>query len=47
MDAIFAFLKSHALTPRIGAEYDLAHIREACMALDGGTVKGKIVVNVS
>ena len=44
MDDIFGFMKAHRLAPMIGAKFDLAHIRQACEALDGGTVNGKIVV---
>lgn len=43
---IFAFLKKHDLSPGIGAEFDLEHIRNACIALDSGSVNGKIVVTV-
>ena len=41
-----AFLNKHRLEPMIGASYDLDHIRDACIALDGGKVNGKIVVTV-
>lgn len=44
---LFAFLALHCLHPRIGASYDFAHIRDACVALDEGRVNGKIVVTVS
>ena len=46
MDDIFGFINEHELSPKIGAEYDFEHIREACEALDGGRVNGKIVVTV-
>lgn len=46
MDRIFQFLQKHRLSPRIGAAFDLAHIMDACIALDSGTVDGKIVVTV-
>ena len=41
-----AFLNKHRLEPMIGASYDFDHIRDACIALDGGKVNGKIVVTV-
>ena len=47
MDDIFVFMNEHKLSPKIGAQYDLDHIREACEALDGGKVNGKIVVTVN
>ena len=46
VDDIFAFLKQHQLEPAIGACYDFDNIRDACVALDGGKVNGKIVVTV-
>ena len=47
MDEIFSFMESHALFPHIGASFDFADISEACTALDGGGVNGKIVVEVT
>ena len=44
VDDIMAFLNKHRLEPMIGASYDFDHIRDACIALDGGKVNGKIVV---
>ena len=46
IDDIFRFMNAHKLSPMIGAEFDFEHIREACIALDGGKVNGKIVVTV-
>ncbi len=46
MGDIFGFLDKYHLKPVIGARYDLEHIREACAALDSGSVNGKIVVSV-
>ena len=46
MGAIFAFLEEKGLLPCMGAVYDFKDIREACIALDGGKVNGKIVVTV-
>ena len=46
VDNIMAFLNKHRLEPMIGASYDFDHIRDACIALDGGKVNGKIVVMV-
>ena len=44
MDDIFTFLQTHALTPVLGKAFDLAHIRDAVIAQDEGSVNGKIVV---
>lgn len=46
VDDIFSFLREHRLAPVIGACYDFADIRSACIALDGGKVNGKIVVKM-
>ena len=46
MDRIFSFIQKCGLTPDIGAAFDLAHIADACQALDSGKVNGKIVVTV-
>ena len=43
---IFDFIDKHHLSPPIGAVYDFENIREACIALDKGTVNGKIVVKI-
>lgn len=43
---IFDFIDKHHLSPLIGAVYDFENIREACIALDKGTVNGKIVVKI-
>lgn len=43
---IFQFMDDHSLKPLMGAVYDFKDIREACMALDHGTVNGKIIVRV-
>ncbi len=40
---IYHFMDAHNLRPLIGAVYDFADIREACIALDEGKVDGKIV----
>ncbi|MCR5826043.1 MAG: zinc-binding dehydrogenase [Oscillospiraceae bacterium] len=47
VDSIMAFLNRNHLEPMVGARFDLDHIRDACLALDGGKVNGKIVVTVS
>lgn len=47
MDDIFAFIDRNKLSPCIGASYGFEDIQEACMALDGGKVNGKIVVEVT
>lgn len=46
MHDIFAFLDKHALKPAIGARFDFEHIRDACIALDSGSVNGKIIVTL-
>lgn len=46
IDDIFAFIDRIKIKPCIGASYGFGDIREACMALDGGKVKEKIVVDV-
>lgn len=43
---IFSFIVQYNLKPLIGAVYDFAHIKDACVALDSGKVNGKIVVEV-
>ncbi len=43
---IFTFMDKHSLKPLIGATFDFAHIKDACVALDSGKVNGKIVVRV-
>lgn len=44
MQDIFGFLDKHSLKPAIGASFAFGQIRNACMALDSGSVNGKIVV---
>lgn len=46
MNNIFSFIRKNNLRPCVGAEYDFSEIKEACLALDGGRVNGKIVVNM-
>lgn len=46
MQDIFRFMDEHQLKPLIGATYDFENIRNACIALDGGKVNGKIVVKM-
>ncbi len=46
VDAIFAFLDKHHLEPALGACFAFDQIRDACLALDGGGVNGKIVVRL-
>lgn len=43
---IFTFMDKHSLKPLIGATFDFAHIKDACVALDSGKVNGKIVVQI-
>lgn len=47
MQDIFRFMDEHKLKPLIGAVFGFEQIKEACVALDGGKVNGKIVVRVS
>lgn len=47
IDHIFAFIREHNLRPCVGAEFDFSEIKEACVALDGGKVDGKIVVKMT
>lgn len=46
MDAIFAFLNEHGLSPKLGKVFGFDDIRGACIAQDEGKVNGKIVVVV-
>ena len=46
MDDIFSFLEEHRLNPCVGKCFAFSEIREACAALDEGTVNGKIVVRM-
>lgn len=46
MRDIFGFLDKHSLKPAIGASFAFEQIRNACMALDSGSVNGKIVVTL-
>ncbi len=46
MRDIFGFLDEHSLKPAIGANFVFEQIRNACMALDSGSVNGKIVVTL-
>ncbi|MBP3854397.1 MAG: zinc-binding dehydrogenase [Ruminiclostridium sp.] len=46
VDEIFTFLSEHKLQPVYGECFDFEHIREACIALDGGKVNGKITVKI-
>lgn len=47
MDAIFAFIKGHAIHPAIGAVYSFENIAQALFDMDHHHVNGKIVVTVS
>jgi NADPH2:quinone reductase len=46
MRDIFAFMDKHVLKPAVGARFDFEHIKDACIALDNGSVNGKIVVTL-
>lgn len=43
---IFKFMDEQDLKPPIGAVYNFCDIREACIAMDEGSVNGKIVVKM-
>lgn len=46
VNEIFDFIEKYGLKPCIGESFDFSDIKEACEAMDNGTVNGKIVVNV-
>lgn len=46
MRDIFEFLDNHSLKPAIGASFAFEQIKDACVALDSGSVNGKIVVTL-
>ena len=46
INEIFRFMREKAIMPIYGARYCFDDIREACVALDGGKVNGKIVISV-
>ncbi len=46
MRDIFEFLDNHSLKPAIGASFAFEQIKDACVALDSGSVNGKIVVTI-
>lgn len=46
MRDIFGFLDEHNVKPAIGASFAFEQIKDACMALDSGSVNGKIVVTL-
>jgi len=46
MRDIFEFLDKHNLKPDIGATFAFEQIKAACMALDSGSINGKIVVTL-
>ena len=46
IDEIFAFLNERRLKPKVGRTFRLEEIREAILAQDGGSVDGKIVVQL-
>lgn len=46
MRDIFEFLDNHGLKPAIGASFAFEQIKDACAALDSGSVNGKIVVTL-
>lgn len=46
MGDIFRFMDDHQLNPLMAVTYPFEDIREACIALDGGKVNGKIVVTM-
>ena len=46
MRDIFKFLDKHSLKPIVGASFSFEQIKDACLALDSGSVNGKIVVTL-
>lgn len=46
MQDIFSFMDRYGLKPLVGARFSFDRIRDACIALDGGKVNGKIVVEM-
>lgn len=46
MREIFEFLDKHGLRPAVGARFSFEQIKDACTALDSGSVNGKIVVTL-
>ncbi len=47
MNEIFNFIAEHRLKPCVGKTFNFEEISQACLALDNGSVNGKIVVNVN
>lgn len=47
IDDIYFFLTEHKLTPYVGKIFSFSEITKACIAMDSGTVNGKIVVTVN
>ncbi len=47
VDDMFRFFREHEIHPISGTVFPFDRIREACMAMDAGTVNGKIVVSLS
>ncbi|MCM1297601.1 MAG: zinc-binding dehydrogenase [Muribaculaceae bacterium] len=45
-DDIFSFIAEHRIKPCVGKQFDFSEIRDAYIALDSGSVNGKIVVKV-
>lgn len=46
MQDIFSFMDRYGLKPLVGARFSFDRICDACIALDGGKVNGKIVVEM-
>ena len=46
IDSIFRFIRDNAIKPAFGSEFNFDEITQACVALDGGKVNGKIVVTM-
>ena len=46
MQDIFSFMDKYGLKPLVGARFGFDRICDACIALDGGKVNGKIVVEM-
>ena len=44
---IYSFLAEHKLIPYVGKVFPFSEIAKACIAMDSGTVNGKIVVTMN
>lgn len=47
LNYIYSFLAEHKLIPYVGKVFPFSEIAKACIAMDSGTVNGKIVVTIN